>query len=608
MESGITLQFHDQRPPLLHNPLSFPTSPQQQEILREVVHQLLEKNAIELVINPHSAGFYSRIFVVPKASGGWRPVIDLSILNSFVRCPHFQMETADTIRRAIQPGEWVTSIDISDAYLHVPVHPSTRHFFRFVFEGRVYQFRALPFGLNTAPREFTRLLRPVLAHLRRTGIRIHAYLDDWVIRASSHQQCVRHTELVLDLLKQLGWLVNWGKSELTPRQQFVFLGMEFDTARATVGPAPKHVVRLRSLVSQLRRLPLWSARRLYSLVGYLQFLAPLTHRGRMHVRPVQRWLRRRWNQRTGSWAAQLQVDAELVQHMEWWAHPDRFTGVPLVPPTPTVSLCTDASTHGWGAHLEDQEVSGVWDSDMSDHHINELELRAVLLAIRHFAPALHNSTARLYCDNATAVAYIRREGGTHAVTLSVLAEEILSECDHISLRLVPVHLPGVRNVRADALSRRGQALPGEWEIQSPVLDTLFREWGQPLVDMFATPANRKLPVFVSPFPHDAAWKVDALSFPWHDLGLVYLFPPPTIMAQVLRMIEASHGTRFILIAPDLPVRPWYPELRRLAAQGPRELPLQRWPLRQRVPGVRGWVHHQQPEVLKLAGWLLSSPD
>ena len=605
---GIKLRFKDQPPPLTRTPLAFHTSPSQLDNLRQAVRDLLSKQAIEVVLHPASPGFYSRLFTVPKASGGHRPVIDLSALNRYIECPHFQMETADSIRHAIRPGEWVTSIDISDAYFHIPVSPAARKYFRFVVDGVPYQFRALPFGLNTAPREFTKLLQAVLRGFRDEGIKVHAYLDDWAVRASSQQECHTHTQRVLFTLRRLGWKINHKKSELTPSQHFVFLGMVFDTSVGTVAPAPKHQARIRRIYGALSRRPVWSARQVHALIGYLQFLAGLTMRGRLHLRPIQRWFRARWVQSRGNWTDRITIDSELLELLQWWTLPERFTGIPLVPPEPTMSLCTDASTVGWGAHLDLQEVSGTWSQDETQTHINELELRAILLAVQHFTPLLRGQSVRLYSDNATAVAYLRKEGGTHSESLSELAEEILVHCDHLGLHLRPVHLPGVRNVRADALSRRGTALPGEWTLQPQVLQPIFLRWGQPVLDLFATAQNRQTPIFVSPYPDPAAWRVDALSFPWRDLGLAYAFPPAPILPLVLQQIHRSEGSLFILIAPNQPLRPWYPDLLSLVQDGPIPLPLHHWPLRQMVPGIRGWVVHNKPESLNLAAWLLSAPS
>ena len=95
------------------------------------------------------------------------------------------MEPLFSIIAALQPHEWITKIDLKNAY-HIPVHVNIRKYFRFVIAGKTYQFRVLPSGHSTAPREFSKTLAPVVQLLRTQGIRDHAYLDDWIIRAD-HQ-------------------------------------------------------------------------------------------------------------------------------------------------------------------------------------------------------------------------------------------------------------------------------------------------------------------------------------------------------------------------------------------------------------------------------------
>ena len=84
------------------------------------------------MIDPSSPGFYSRLFFVPKKSGGHRPIIDLSILNRFLIIPKFKMESVHSIRAALDQGSFVFSLDLSDAYFHIPIHPRSRKFLRFM--------------------------------------------------------------------------------------------------------------------------------------------------------------------------------------------------------------------------------------------------------------------------------------------------------------------------------------------------------------------------------------------------------------------------------------------------------------------------------------------
>ena len=118
---------------------------------------------------------------------------------------------------------------------------------------------------------------------------------------------------------------------------------------------------------------------------------------------------------------------------------------------------------------------------------------------------------KVYCDNSTAVAYIRKQGGTHAQSLFHKTLELFDLLDQFVITLVPTHLPGARNVTADALSRISQPSPTEWRVPTETLNNLFCVFGTPLIDMFATAENRVMPVYVSPYLANRAWAVDALS-------------------------------------------------------------------------------------------------
>ena len=83
---------------------------------------------------------------------------------------------------SLQQGEWVTSIDFKDAYFHIPIQEQSRKYLRFHVEGQTYQFKALPSGLSTSPFEFTVIAKEVKLMAIHKGIRIHQYLDDWLVR------------------------------------------------------------------------------------------------------------------------------------------------------------------------------------------------------------------------------------------------------------------------------------------------------------------------------------------------------------------------------------------------------------------------------------------
>ena len=116
-------------------------------------------------IPPDAPGFYSNIFLVRKASGGWRPVIDLKQLNAHSDAPHFHNHTISSVLNSVKRADYAFKIDLQDAYFHVLIHPDSRKYLGLAFENKVYQFRVLPSGLNTAPQVFTRLGHTVAAYL-----------------------------------------------------------------------------------------------------------------------------------------------------------------------------------------------------------------------------------------------------------------------------------------------------------------------------------------------------------------------------------------------------------------------------------------------------------
>ena len=208
--------------PLLHCPLNpslfelIPRFPSGARLwLRKF--SLVEKGAVELAPLP-SPGFYSRLFVVMKASESWKPVIDLSTLNLHVLQSPFKMETPQSVLLSVRRGDWMVSLDLKDASLQVPVHPDSRKFHRFVALGQVFQFKALCFGLSTAPQVFSRVMAPVSTFLHRSGIRICRYLDDWLLQASSRDLVLQ----VIHLCRSLGIVINVGKSNLVPSQRIVY--------------------------------------------------------------------------------------------------------------------------------------------------------------------------------------------------------------------------------------------------------------------------------------------------------------------------------------------------------------------------------------------------
>ena len=599
VRSGFRLPWVSFPPALSPCPIPsrLPFSKEGQEAIDQEVEILLEKGAVSLAHLP-SPGFYGRLFVVPKNSGGFRPVLDLSILNRYLLQIPFRMESPWSVRESIRQGDWATSLDLQDAYFHVLVHPRDRRYLRFSWRGRAYEFNVLPFGLSLAPWAFTRLTRELAVHFRSRGIRIRMYLDDWLILAQSKEVCANHTQYVVQLIQTLGFRLNWKKSSLLPTQRFTYLGMSFDTLTFKVFPTEERLGRLASLLDSLLNSSTASARKLYALLGQMESLAPILPLGHLHKRQLQRELASRWNQASQDWEEIIPTQPWLAQVVSQWLDNSWLRkGVPISLPQHEVELFTDASNVGWGAHVEDLTAAGIWSPREQTWHINLLEMEAVCRAIQEFSPSLSGKAVLLATDNTTVACYVNRQGGTHSRLLSEKAETLLLLCQELNIFLRARHVPGKINILADQLSRPHCVLQTEWTIVHFVLSPIWEAWHKPQIDLFATRFNNRLPLYVSPVPDPQAWAVDALSLSWKGLSL-YAFPPIPILGKVIRKARLDRPS-MILIAPDWPAQPWYPELLELS-HASLKLQLKG----DRLIQPRSGIPHGNVEALNLHAWLL----
>lgn len=173
---GYKIEF-TQIPFQMKEGINYQTSTRNEKDLRVAINKLLDINAIEKC-SPLEGQFISPVFLVPKPDGSYRFILNLKRLNLFVKEDHFKMEDLRTALNIMQEGEFMCRLDLNDAYLMVPIHFLHRKYLRFIFDGQLYQFLALPFGLSSAPRVFTKLIKPILAWLRERGIKIVA---TWMI-------------------------------------------------------------------------------------------------------------------------------------------------------------------------------------------------------------------------------------------------------------------------------------------------------------------------------------------------------------------------------------------------------------------------------------------
>ena len=578
--------------------------------LCEEVAGLLQKCAVEPVPPDQlGKGFYSTYFVVPKKDGGLRPILNLKPFNKSLQRVRFKMETLRSIIAIVQPGDWLASVDLKDAYLHVPVAEPMWQYLRFSLPGEGdFQWKVLPFGHSLAPFVFTRVVFTLVAWLRCRGIRLHAYLDDLLLVGDSPQQVQQAVSMTMQVLIHAGFVVNLTKSDLVPSQELVYIGALLSPKQGKVllpvdrRDALKKVLLSFSRVGVLHPVRLWM-----QVMGLMAATIQCIPDARLRMRPIQWHVKSRWT--SGSFDQPIMVTREVREALLWWTSPLNLSqGLPLDPPVPSVTVTTDASIEGWGGHSQIGDTnllfSGIWSpQERSTCHINLLELRAVKLTLMKLRNSIQSKSVKVECDNTTAVSYINRQGGTVSRALCQEAVIVHEWARANQVRLFAVHRPGVCNELADYLSRN-RPDPTEWSLAQASYNSLTKRWGSPQLDLFASPANHKAALWFSRLPHPGAAAVDAFNQSWTG-WFVYAFPPINLILRTLLKLRADRVQEVIMVTPYWPKRQWFPLLLQMATEPPLQLPLRIDLLQQRLVD-KGVLYHPDLKTLTLTAWKLNA--
>ena len=523
-------------------------------IVEKEIHTLLEKGVIQGSL--HEPGeFISPIFLRPKSDGSYRMILNLKKFNEFVEYHHFKMDTLDTVIKMMKPGCFMASVDLRDAYYTVPVHPEHRKYLKFLFNGTLYQYTCLPNGLSSAPRIFTKLLKPVFATLHEQGYLNSGYIDDSYLQGDTSSECSANVDATVSLFSELGFYLHDDKSVFKPTQQLIFLGFQLDSRTMTVSPTIQKVSKTIQACTTLKnkQSPLISD--VAEVIGILVSNFPGVDYGPLYYRALDRDKIIALKAHRGNYNSPMQLSAQSLEELDWWIHNVSQSKRDIVHPNPSIVLQSGASKLGWGAVCMDESIGGRWTPAEATAHINILELQAAFFALKSFASEVNDTHIQLQMDNTTAVAYLNNMGGSQSSELNALTHEMWEWAMEKSIWLSAVHIPGKNNVDADKESRNFSDRH-ERALNKDVFESIVKLYPKLDIDLFATRLNCQLSTYCSWKPEPGSTYVDAFSIDWRN-HTFYAFPPFSLIARCVQKITRDKA-KGILIVPLWQTQPWFP--------------------------------------------------
>jgi len=548
-------------------------SPHEHAVVQQEIRTLLDKEVIEPV--DHCDGeVISNIFTRQKRdSGKYRVILNLSELNEYIVYHHFKMDTLQTALAMITPGCFCATIDLADAYYSVSMDVSVRKYLRFQYDGVLYQFCCLPNGLSPGPREFTKLLKPPLAVLRKShGISIMGYLDDLLISGSTFAEVKSAVELTVDLFTRLGFHISVTKSQFCPASSIEFLGFHIDTISMRVHMLDKKADRLKADCLQLQKSNIIPIRVLAQLLGQMAATLPANPFGKLYMKTLEVGKIQALRDNCGNYDASMVVTSDLTADLPWWIDNVHALTRRIVPTDPDITIFTDASLAGWGCHIPatKETTSGRWSILEQTFHINVLELLAMQYSLQSLLHDKLNVHIRVMTDNTVTKLCINNQGSTASMSCNKVTRAIWDWCIERTLWLSAAHCPGKLNVEADLASRKFHD-DTEWSLHPELFSQICEQFGTPTIDMFASRLNAKLDRFVSWLPDLNAFAVDAFSMTW-TFHYLYAFPPFSLLPGVIQKLRMD-GASAILVVPCWPTQAWFPGLLRILAAPPLAIPV-----------------------------------
>ena len=601
LTGGAWLHWEEGPPPPLWL-AQLPLTDDHQQFVAAEITALLLTGAVR-PYDPQQWGlpiFIGSLLVTQDTSLKKRLLWDPRYVNGYLHVPKMRLEALESMGLYVQQACYMLKIDLKSGYHHLLMAERYAPYLTFIFEGVIYWWAALPFGVASAPFLFEAIMCGMKLLFRKVWrLQLLGYLDDinFVCRAAPSLTVADIVELagsgccaiarpdflisahhpqpvaVVLLLLSFGATINVKK--LLWGQVVEMLGIIVDSVRMEYRVPERRWLRLQDTLRQISSSSRQQVKTLASAAGQLVSMSIALRHARTllwgifyAIMPYA--LQQHWRQ-------YIQVPDEVRRRCEFWLQRfHEFNGTPIHPQVEVV-IDFDASRIGSGGALyqvrsDMKELTALAHRDRpmheQDSHNNIWEFWAAVDTVLSFLPMISGRRIILRGDNVTANSYIRRGGGKSPL-LTQVAQRFHDLLIAHQVDLIRVeHLPGLQNVIADDLSRY-QDTRGDWSIKREVLQGVLvwiQEHGYPMftIDVFASDLNHVCDVYCTRWREPGSSFINFFDSDFSsDEFILWCNPPFSLMGRVLLQMKRGHYRGYV-VAPDWQEQPWWLPLRALS--------------------------------------------
>ena len=399
--------------------------------------------------------------------GKWRLILDLSsptghsvndgILRDEFSVQYVTVDMAISALVSFGPGALMAKFDVKAAYRNVAIHPDDRFLLGMRWRDQFFVDLVLPFGLRSAPFIFDAVASAV-EWILSNNYAVHPllhYLDDFLtIGPPASQLCQRHVDVAFATFQRLGLPLHPDKCE-GPSTTLTFLGIELDSVSQVARLPAYKVDRIRALLLTWSRKRTCTRRELESLIGSLHHACRVVVPGRSFLRRMIDLLRCFRDPRHP-----IRLNVEFRRDLQWWLdffvqwNGSSFFLSSALAPLPDLYVASDAAGGvGFGAFWKTQWFFHSWSFLQRPASIAFMELVPIVVATYLWGNCWFRLRVQFQSDNSAVVAVLRKGSSKAPDVMHLMRILVTLACEH-NFSFTASHVPGHRNLAADALSRQ----------------------------------------------------------------------------------------------------------------------------------------------------------